>query len=109
MIKECFGITIETFCKIEEEVTIIIHAATNISFRAPLQKVILDNYLPTLRLAALATKMSRLRHFVQVSSAYANSFLPNGPVEEKIYYLSNPDDVEGELEEILRTGTTRHL
>jgi fatty acyl-CoA reductase len=109
MTKECFGITIETLCKIEEEVTIIIHAAANISFRAPLQKVVLDNCLPALRLAALATKMTRLRHFVQVSSAYANSFLPDGPVEEKIYYLSNPDDAEGELKEILRTGTTRHL
>jgi nucleoside-diphosphate-sugar epimerase len=107
--KECFGITIETLSKIEEEVTIIIHAAANISFRAPLQKVVLDNCLPALQLAALATKMTRLRHFVQVSSAYANSFLPDGPVEEKIYYLSNPDDAEGELEEILRTGTTRHL
>jgi hypothetical protein len=54
-------------------------------------------------------KMTRLRHFVQVSSAYANSFLPDGPVEEKIYYLSNHDDAEGELEEIFQTGTTRHL
>jgi len=69
----------------------------------------LDNCLPALRLAALATKMTRLRHFVQVSSAYANSFLPDGPVEEKIHYLSNPDDAEAELEEILRTGTTKHL
>jgi fatty acyl-CoA reductase len=109
MTKECFGITIETLCRIEEEVTIVIHAAANISFRAPLQKVVLDNCLPALQLAAMATKMTRLRHFVQVSSAYANSFLPDGPVEEKIYYLSNPDDAEGELQEILRTGTTSHL
>jgi fatty acyl-CoA reductase len=50
--KERFGITTETICKIEEEVTIIIHAAANISFRAPLQKVVLDNCLPALRLAA---------------------------------------------------------
>jgi alcohol-forming fatty acyl-CoA reductase len=109
MTKECFSITIKTLCKIEEEVTIIIYAATNISFRAPLQKVVLDNCLPALQLAAMATKMTRLRHFVQVSSAYANSFLPNGPVEEKIHYLSNLDDAEGELEEILQIGTTKHL
>ncbi|KAG4428150.1 hypothetical protein IFR05_016365 [Cadophora sp. M221] len=109
MTKDRFGITTEILYKIEEEVTIIIHAAANISFRAPLQKVVLDNCLPALRLAALATKMTRLRHFVQVSSAYANSFLHDGPVEEKIYYLSNSDDAEGELEEILWTGTTRHL
>jgi hypothetical protein len=30
-------------------------------------------------------------------------------VKENIYYLSNPDDAEEELEEILQTGTTKHL
>ena len=109
MTKERFGIATEILRKMEEEVTIIVHAAANISFRAPLQKVIFDNCLPALRLAAWAMKMTRLQHFVQVSSAYANSFLPDGLVKEKVYYLSNPDDAEGELEEILRTGTTRHL
>jgi len=64
---------------------------------------------PGLQLGALATKMTRLKHFVQVSSAYANSFLPDGPVDEKVYHLSNPDNAEGELEEILRTGTTKYL
>ena len=39
MTEECFGISVETLCRIEEEVTIIIHAAANISFRAPLLKV----------------------------------------------------------------------
>ena len=64
MTKECFSITVETLYKIKEEVTIIIHAAANISFRAPLQEVVLDNCLPALRLAALATKMTRLRYFI---------------------------------------------
>ena len=36
MTKEHLGITTETLCKIEEEVMIIIHAAANISFQAPL-------------------------------------------------------------------------
>jgi alcohol-forming fatty acyl-CoA reductase len=109
MTKERFGITTKTLCKIKKEVTIIIHTAANISFRAPLQKIVLDNCLPVFRLAAWAIKITRLQHFVQVSNIYANSFLPDGPVEEKIYYLSNPNDTEAELEEILRTGTTRHL
>jgi fatty acyl-CoA reductase len=52
MTKERFNITTETLYKIEEEVTIIIYAAANISFRAPLIKVVSDNCLPTLRLAA---------------------------------------------------------
>jgi fatty acyl-CoA reductase len=57
----------------------------------------------------MGLKMTRLRHFVQFSSVYTNSFLPDGPMEERIHYLSNPDDAEAELEEILRTGTTKHL
>ncbi len=109
MTKERFSTTVKTLCKIEDEVMIIIHAAANISFRAPLQKVVLDNCLLALQLAALATKMTKLWHFVQVSSAYANSFLPDGPVEEKIYYLSNHNNAEGELKEIFRTGTIMHL
>ena len=109
MTKECYGITAETLCRIEQEVTIIIHAAAYISFRAPLLRVVSDNCLPALQLAALATKVTILQHFVQVSNAYANSFLPDGPVDEKVYYLSNPDNAEGELEEILRTRTTKYL
>ena len=109
MTKEGFGLTEEILRKLEEEVTLVIHAAANISFAAPLSKVVLDNCLPALHLADLATKMTRLQTFVQVSSAYANSHLPDGPVEEKIYYLGNPDDAEGELQEILETGTTRYL
>jgi hypothetical protein len=38
-----------------------------------------------------------------------NSFLSNGPVKEKIHYLSNLDNAEGELEEILRIGIIKHL
>jgi hypothetical protein len=53
--------------------------------------------------------MTRLRHFVQVFRAYANSFLPDGHVEEKIHYLSNPDGVEGKLEGILRASTIGSL
>jgi len=108
MTKERFSITTKTLYKIEEEVTIIIYTAANISFRAPLQKVVLDNCLLALRLGACAIKMTRLRHFVQVSTTYANLFLLNGLIKEKIYYLSNPNDAEGELEEILQTGTTRY-
>jgi hypothetical protein len=53
--------------------------------------------------------MTRLQHFVQVFSVYVNFFLLNSPIKEKIYYLFNLDDAEKELEEILQTGTTRHL
>jgi fatty acyl-CoA reductase len=48
MTKECYGITAKTLRKIEQEVTIIIYAIANISFRAPLLKVVSDNCLPLL-------------------------------------------------------------
>jgi alcohol-forming fatty acyl-CoA reductase len=109
MTQEGFGISEEILQKFKDEVTLIIHTAANISLQASLSKVVADNCLASLRLAALATKLTKLQHFTQVSSAYANSFLPDGPVEEKVYYLANPDDAEGELQEILQTGTTKYL
>jgi fatty acyl-CoA reductase len=104
-----FGINRDVLQEMMRCVTSIIHSAANISFRAPLSKVVIDNCLPALELADMTTEFSKLRHFVQVSSAFANSFLPDGHVEEKLYYFSNPDDAEGELKEILRTGMTRYL
>lgn len=109
MTEESFGISEEILQKFKDEVTLVIHTAANISLQAPLSKVVADNCLASLRLAALATKLTKLQHFTQVSSAYANSFLPDGLVEEKVYYLADPDDAEGELKEILQTGTTKYL
>jgi fatty acyl-CoA reductase len=109
MTEKNFGIDKMMLQEIESSVTLIIHAAANISFRAPLAKVVEENCLPALRLAEMSTKFVKLKHFTQVSSAFANSFLPDGPIEEKIYYLASPDTAEAELEEIRQTGTTKYL
>ncbi|KAJ7734427.1 male sterility protein-domain-containing protein [Mycena metata] len=86
-----------------DKVTLVIHAAANISLKAPLQQAIYNNCLPTLRLAELAvSRFTRLSTFAYVSSAYANCFLPDGKVEEKIYEVGN---VEHQLAEILATGS----
>ncbi|KAJ7476564.1 hypothetical protein FB451DRAFT_1557407 [Mycena latifolia] len=61
-----------------------------------------DNYLPTLELAQLASRFKNLGGFVYISTACANSFLPDGIVEERIYAGSYP---EQQLSEILETGS----
>lgn len=105
MTKPQFGIGDEVFAELVEEVQIVIHAAANISFRAPLQKVVADNCISSLELARLATSFKKLESYVQVSSAYANTILPEGLVAEKIYELGDP---EAELLEIQAKGTTRY-
>jgi fatty acyl-CoA reductase len=109
MTESNFGIEKRVLEEIERSVTLIIHAAANISFRAPLAKVVVDNCLPALRLAEMSMKFTKLEKFTQVSTAFANSFLPDGPIEEKVHYLANPDTAEAELDEIQHTGTTRYL
>ncbi|PVH69175.1 hypothetical protein DL98DRAFT_626187 [Cadophora sp. DSE1049] len=98
MTEKSFDIDKRVLEEIEMSVTLIIHASANISFRAPLAKVVMENCLSALRLADIL-----------VSTAFANSFLPDGPIEEKVYYLANPDTAEAELDEIRYTGTTGHL
>ncbi|KAG4434272.1 hypothetical protein IFR05_010237 [Cadophora sp. M221] len=107
--KKSFGIDKRVLEEIEMSITLIIHAAANISFRAPLAKVVMKNCLSALRLADMSTNFTKLKHFTQVSTAFANSFLPDGPIKEKVYYLANPDTAKAELNEIQHTGTTGHL
>ena len=101
-----FGIDDGVFADLVEEVQIVIHAAANISFKAPLQKVVADNCISSLELAGLATLFKNLEQYVQFSSTYANSFLPDGLVCEDIYELGDP---EAELLEIQAKGTTQYL
>lgn len=106
MTKPQFGIEDGVSAALVEEVQIVIHAAANISFRAPLPKVVADNCISSLELARLATSFQKLESYVQFSSAYANTFLPDGLVSEKIYELGDP---EAELLEIQAKGTTEFL
>ncbi|KAJ7886354.1 hypothetical protein B0H13DRAFT_2044287 [Mycena leptocephala] len=77
-----------------ECVTVIVHGT--------LKKTVMENCIPALELAQLAGKFKRLTAFVHISTAYVNSFLPDGVVEEKIYELG---DAEKQLCEILDNGT----
>lgn len=106
MTKPQFGIDDRIFAELVEELQIVIHAAANISFKAPLQKAVNDNCISSLELARLATSFKKLEAYVQVSSAYANTFLPDGLISENIYELGDP---EAELLEIQAKGTTTYL
>ena len=101
-----FAITQPLLERMQREVQIIINAAADISLQAPLSSTMESNCLPPLELAQMATKFQRLESFIQISSAYCNSFLPDGIVEEKIYPLGDP---EVELSAFGEKGTTQYL
>ena len=92
--------------RMEKEVQIIVNAAADISLVAPLKSTIESNCMPPLELARMATKFQRLEQFIQISTAYCNSFLPDGIVEEKMYPLGDP---ESELNTACETGSTEYL
>lgn len=92
--------------QMEKEVQIIVNAAADISLVAPLKSVIESDCMPPLELARMATKFQRLEQLIQISTAYCNSFLPDGIVEEKLYPLGDP---ESELNTARETGSTQYL
>ncbi|KAF8142400.1 male sterility protein-domain-containing protein, partial [Mycena galopus ATCC 62051] len=97
------GLDPGVLAELAESVTLVIHCAASIDLMASLNDHIRDNCLPTLELAKLASGFQRLSRFVHVSTAYVNTFLPAGSVEEKIYETR---DAETQLSEILETGST---
>ncbi|KAK7044455.1 NAD-binding domain 4 protein [Favolaschia claudopus] len=98
-----FGIEETILREMAGSVTVIIHAAANINWLStmPLKETIGNNCLPVLHLAQIAATFEKLTKFVFVSTAYANSFLPDGIVEEKIYPRGN---AEQHLTQILKEG-----
>ena len=101
-----FGISQDQLAHMEKEVQIIINSAADISLAAPLNKAIDNNCMPPLELAQMAKLFQRLEQFIQISTAFCNSFLPDGIVEEKIYPLG---DAESELKIARETGATEYL
>lgn len=103
--KESFGIAADQLAQIASQTNIVINSAADISLAAKLLSAIHKNCLPPLELARLACSFQNLHSFVQISTGYSNSHLPDGPVEEAFYPI---DDAELELEEILSTGTNKY-
>jgi fatty acyl-CoA reductase len=97
MSKSQWGIHDEDRKRLGATVTVVIHAAANISLRDSLRKVVQDNCLPTLELAQMASTFPKLAHFVHISSAYATSFMPDGLVKEQIYPIANAERILGAI------------
>lgn len=95
-----FGIEPAVLEELRNQVTLIIHTAAKISLDSGLQDAFENNCLPPLELARMASRFRRLRLLIQLSTAYCNSFLPDGPVLERPYTLSD-EDPEEELASIL--------
>ena len=64
MIQPNLGICRSDLEEISRVVTLVIHAAADISLKAPLREAILKNCLPPLELALLASKFQDLKCFV---------------------------------------------
>ncbi len=85
--------------EMQKEVTIVIHAAANISLRMSMRDIVKVNCLPALELACMAANFAKLQSFVQVSTAYVLTDRPGGAVEEKVYQL--PCNAEQTLDDII--------
>lgn len=107
MKKAEFDIDAADLKQLREQVTLVIHTAAQISLDAGIREAMEDNCLPALELAGIASQFRRLKLFVQLSTAYANTFLPDGHVGERMYSVSD-EDPEDELAAILSTGSSPH-
>jgi len=106
-----FGLKHEVLEQLRDQVTLVIHTAAKISLEASLVDAFENNCLPALELARIASRFRRLKLLIQLSTAYVNSFLPDGPVLERQYPLSSSstdseNDPEEELASILTFNTS---
>lgn len=99
MTKSDFDIEEPLLEQLRNEVTLVIHAAANITFAADIKEAVERNCLPPLELGRIASRFRRLKLFIQISTAYGNSFLPDGYVGERRYTISD-EDPEDELANI---------
>ncbi|KAI9932014.1 hypothetical protein ASPWEDRAFT_40163 [Aspergillus wentii DTO 134E9] len=91
--------------RLQDEVTVAINAAADISLQQPLAGSVRVNCVAHLNFVTLLRSFTRLAAFLHVSSTSVNSFLPSGKVEERIYPLSeNEPDPKEILSTIQTTG-----
>ncbi|KAJ6104966.1 hypothetical protein N7486_003655 [Penicillium sp. IBT 16267x] len=102
-----FGLQPVTLQELQEKVTLVIHAAAKIALDASPQDAFENNCLPALELARIVSRFRRLKLLILVSTAYVNSFLPDGPVLERPYSLSD-EDPEQELASVLSLNKSPH-
>ncbi|KAJ5190173.1 uncharacterized protein N7498_009158 [Penicillium cinerascens] len=102
-----FGIETAVMEQLRSQITLVIHTAAKISLESSLVDAFENNCLPALELARIASRFRRLKLLIQLSTAYCNSFLPDGPVLERPYNLTD-EDPEEELASILTLDQSPH-
>lgn len=102
-----FGIEAAVLEQLRSQITLVIHTAAKITLESSLVDAFENNCLPALELARIASKFQRLKLLIQLSTAYCNSFLPDGPVLERPYNLAD-EDPEEELASILTQDDSPH-
>jgi nucleoside-diphosphate-sugar epimerase len=109
MKKAQFGINPDVLQRLQDEVTLVIHAAAKIKLEGPIRNALESNCLPALEMAQMASKFRRMKLFVQLSTSYVNTHLPDGPVLERIYQLGGEEeDPEQELASMLALDKSPH-
>jgi hypothetical protein len=103
-----FGIETPVLRQLQDQVTLVIHAAAKIKLEGPIRDALESNCLPALEMARIASEFRRLKLLVQISTSYVNSHLPDGPVLERIYQLGGEEDPEAELASMLTLDTSPH-
>ncbi|CAG8013396.1 unnamed protein product [Penicillium salamii] len=107
MTQQNYGISDDDLERLWKEATIILNCAANKSFTTNAYEAVTENCLPVLNLAKMASKFSRLVKFIHISTAYVNSFLPDGVVLERSYDPPTGHQCpEEELSRILSEGST---
>ena len=93
--------------QVQDQVTVVINAAGNVSLLQDLRGSVGENTVPHHALVRLCGTFRRIQRFLHVSSAFVNSFLPGGAVEERVYDIYDDSvDATHNLKAILEAGTS---
>lgn len=100
-----FGLDPQDLETLRREVTVVVHAAANISLAQSLMESIESDTMPVIRLAEIVETFSKLNIFVHISSTFAQMHLPSGIVKETIVKVDeNEPPPQEQLSSILATG-----
>ncbi|KAJ5537167.1 male sterility protein-domain-containing protein [Penicillium frequentans] len=100
-----FGLEKKEIEALQQEVTVVIHAAASLSLFQDLLGTIQINCLPVISLARMLLSFQNIKAFLHVSSISALSFLSQDSLFEKLENISSDEDSpEKQLVDILATG-----
>ncbi|KAM4058845.1 male sterility protein [Hirsutella rhossiliensis] len=103
--RDGFGLDPDDLKRLQEEVTVVIHAAADISLAQSLPDSIQSDCLPVIRIASLVQSFKAVKLFAHISSTFAQMHLSAGVVPERIVKVADDEPPpQTQLASILRTG-----